>query len=222
MKICFALVLFLLVLNACGPKPKYTNRFESYDIVDKPQDTSVTISAFSLGVPNPARTTLLNLSEGGQAEFIRAIKEYSIENNKDFIETLGTVIKLDPQPPSILIDKTVFQRRIVFSIENTALGPADRIERVKITLCLKGNQNEPVFKDWNLFSSKYETIDLGALQYTQSNVFGLSVSGSIPLASPVELSANAQLSRDLQEAILLKDRRIVSTGQLNSQKAVVI
>ncbi|MGB7292168.1 MAG: hypothetical protein WBD99_08350 [Thermodesulfobacteriota bacterium] len=220
--IFLSLILLLSAITTCGPKSKYTNRFESYKIVEDPKATTVTISAFSLGVPNPARTTILSLSEKGQAEFIKAIKEHSKENKKDFIKTLGTVITLDPQPPSILLDRTVFKRRIVFSIENTSHGPADRIERVKVTLSLKENLNEPKLQNWDMFSSKYETIDLGTLQYKQSNVFGLSASGSIPLSSPVELSANAQLSRDLQETILLKDRRVVSTGQLTPKHAVVI
>lgn len=226
MKMSFVLVLSLFLLlsaiTACGPKSKYTNRFESYEIVENLKDTTVTITAFSLGVPNPARTTILSLSEKGQAEFIRAIMEYSKENKKDFMETLGSVIKLDPQPPSIILDRTIFKRRIVFSIENTSPGPADRIERVKIQLTLNKNKNNPVLKDWDMFSSKYETIDLGTLQYKQSNVFGITASGSVPLSSPVELSANAELSRDLQETILLKDRRIVSTGQLTPTQAIVI
>ncbi len=222
LNLIFSFSFILLAITACGPKSKYTNRFDDYKVVNDENNSSVTISSFSLGVPAPASTTLLNLGERGQAEFIRAVKEYSKENQKDFIEILGSIINVAPQPPSILVDKTIFKRRIVFSIENTSEGPADRIEKAKIILTLDKNQNKPEFKNWDMFSSKYETIDLGTLQYKQSNVFGLTASGSVPLSSPVELSANAELSRDLQETILLKDRRIVSTGQLKPNQATVI
>lgn len=217
----FVAVLFLSF--ACAPKPKYTNRFDSYTIENKSPSYSATITAFSLPVKDSSKsTTILNLSDRGQAAFIKAVKEYSDENKNDFIKTLASAIKPSSKPPSVILDKTEFSRRVVFSIENTSTWPADRIDRVKVTLSFPENINKPEFKSWDKFSSKYETVDLGSLTYTQSNSFSASVSGSIPISSPISIGGEASISRDLQEKLLLRDRRVVSTGQLTTKKAVII
>jgi len=131
MRTFILLNLSILFLFSCSPSPKLVNYYFSDTAVKLPNvyEPSVSYSVFSMPVPpkDTAKTTLLNLSEKGQAAFINTIGHKTGNELKEFIEALATPIKPKKISPTGNIIENEFERRLIFSFENESELPADRI-----------------------------------------------------------------------------------------------
>ncbi|MCH7519770.1 MAG: hypothetical protein IH964_12195 [Candidatus Dadabacteria bacterium] len=210
------------ILIGCMPQPKLTRRYNS-DLVNIPNhpqavNRGANLTVFSMDKPSSSSDTkLTNLSDHGQAALIEALKQTTDNNTKKLLAALGTPIK-PPRNNTGDIVTNVFERRLIFSIENLTLRPADRIQWVKVVLELpKGDAN---FKKWDKFASSYEKVDLGKLTFTQGNEFGLEV--GIPLPAGIQAGGSAKIKRDLEEELSLKQRYVAFTGTLTPKRASFI
>jgi hypothetical protein len=186
----------------------------------------VRLTAFCLDVPvASAQTTLLNLADRGQASLIRQLGAKSADAG-ELLANLGSPI-LFSQDPGGIVDLTVFERRVVFSIDDQLTGPADRITQARIRLTIMNPpQAQPppaqpakaLFKNWTQFATKYEKADLGSLKFTQTREIGLNVSGG----TIIQAGSQATASNALEENLQLTQRYVSFTGTLTPEAAELV
>jgi len=212
-----SVALGLGLLASCA-SPRLTKRYNTQTPAQVASGTiEARLSAFSLEVPSAsAKTTLLNLTEGGQSSLIEQLGKKS-KDAADLLAKLGAPIQ-GAKGPGREADRTVFTRRVVFSIDNVSQAPADRISTARISL---GELTPPArFKDWTQFATKYETADLGTLKFTQSRE--LDLNAALPAGAPFTGGAQAKGSNQLEENIKLSQRYISVTGALSPTTAELI
>jgi hypothetical protein len=129
-----ALVATLAILLSGCLTPKITRRYESKELTTATNPTyGPSLTAFATDVPVATpQTTLVSLSDGGQAALIRELGAKAADAD-DLIRLLGTPI-LGPKVPQGTVDLTVFERRVVLSVENRSTKPGDRLNRVVMIL----------------------------------------------------------------------------------------
>src|SRR5262249_50746182 len=151
---------------------KITKRYETRQLTTATNPTygpSLTVFATDVPVATP-QTTLVSLSERGQAALIRELSAKATDAN-DLIRLLGTPI---PRPKVLqgTVDLTVFERRVVLSVENRSTKPGDRLDRVAMILRPSGPAE---FVSWNQFVTRYQTINVGAVELTQNREAGIGL-----------------------------------------------
>ena len=227
-------VLYLTILAtlfySCAPRPVVTRRYRIQTQVPN-ASIAVRLTAFCLGVPvASAQTTLMNLADRGQASLIRELGAKSGDAG-DLLANLGSPIVFSEDPGGI-VDHTVFERRVVFSIDDQLPGPADRITQARIRLTIMNpppaqpvpaqpTEAQPAkaeFKNWTQFATKYEKADLGSLKFTQTREIGVNVSGG----TIVQAGSQATASNALEENLQLMQRYISVTGTLTPDAAELI
>lgn len=216
--LCLLLSLVAVISGCAGPM--LTKRYASMENVNlKPETIEAKLTAFSTGVPSiSAKTTLLYLSGRGQASFIRVLGRKSGKTD-EFLQSLGTPIRKQKTFQRIL-DHTTIKRRVVFSIDHWPItNPADRIRRAKIRLDNLTGRAE--FRSWTRFATKYETVNLGNMTFTEQSGTSLGITGG-PLGGLVGAAANAQRSQAFREAIPLTRRFVSVTGTLLPERAELI
>src|SRR5262252_1271091 len=156
MKSTALVATFAILLSGCLT-PKITRRYETRQLTTATNPTyGPSLTAFATDVPVATpQTTLVRLSDGGQAALIRELGAKATDAD-DLIRLLGTPI-LGPKVPQSTVDLTVFERRVVLSVENHSTKPGDRLNRVVMILkpSLPGE-----FGSWNQFVTRYQTINL--------------------------------------------------------------
>lgn len=212
-------LLALLCLISCSPKPELTKRYASFR-QDTGTSSLISVSGFSTSATqSTAKTTLSNLSDRGQAALVEALAAKAKDGDA-LIALLGKEIaakKKDTNFP----DHTVFTRRVVLSVQNESKLPPDRLTKVRLVLRFnKGDSLEPKFKSWDTFVTKYETIDIGTLSFTQTREMGADIGFAPPPISSIGINYNA--TNTLAENIALKRRYVTSSGILRSDEAEII
>jgi hypothetical protein len=212
----FSVALGLALLVSCA-SPRLTTRYASQVPVQLPAgEIQARLAAFSLDVPGAsAKTTLLSFSERGQASLIEQLGAKS-KDAAELLAKLGAPIK-ESKEPDREADRTVFKRRVVFSIDNVSPGPADRISTARIRLELDPPAH---FQDWTQFATKYETADLGSLKFTQNREVDLSA--TVTANSHATGGAQSKNSDQLEENLKLAQRYISVTGALSPAVAELI
>jgi uncharacterized protein (DUF2141 family) len=211
-----AAALGLVCLASCAG-PRLTRRYNTQVQVTVPAaQVEARLAAFSLDVPsNTAKTTLLNLSGRGQASLIGQLGAKS-KDAADLLARLGAPIE-GARARGGEVDRTVFARRVVFSIDDTSSGPADRISSARISLT---ELTPPArFIGWTQFATRYETADLGSLKFTQSRELALNAALS---ASQLTAGGQGKGSNQLEENLKLAQRYISVNGALSPFAAELI
>ena len=221
MKKIFFFTIVAISICACAA-PELTKRFKSAEWVAN-QDGLVDVEAFSIERPGQTTTaTLLSLSERGQAEFINTIGAKTT-TTKELLDTLGSSIGKKPAP-GLFLNNTEFKRRLVLStrrVPATNDFPGNRIHSLSCTL--SGLSGDLSFKSWELFSTKYENVDLGKITLDQSTEGSLNVNATSAEGSgdPVARGGSFSVSRNMNEEVSLRQRYIVLSGVLGEKQAVV-
>src|SRR5215475_5823508 len=212
-----ALVATLATLLSGCLTPKITRRYESRELTTATNPSyGPSLTAFATDVPVATpRTTLVSLSDGGQAALIRELSGKATDAN-DLIRLLGTPIPQQPKALQRTVDLTVFERRVVLSVENRSTKPGDRLERVAMILKPSGPGE---FVSWNQFVTRYQTIDLGTIEFTQNREAGIGLSAGPPTAT---VTGSAKEVQNLKETMNLSQRFVDVTGTLIPTEARVV
>jgi hypothetical protein len=130
------------------------------------------------------------------------------------MSALGSRIEMS----SDVSDRTKFKRRLVLSILNLSREPSTRIHSARFDLRLHSQAAE--FVSWENFASKYETVELGEMKFTQSFEAGIQGGPKNEATGGVTVSASGK--RGLEETIQLKRRYASFTGVLTKSRAVIL
>jgi hypothetical protein len=156
--------LIFVVISGCT-HTELTRRYKSKNFDTAPREY-VEVSAFVMKTPPaPHQSLLSQLNREGQAALTSKLAEWA-KNPDELYKALATSEKGQGGSEGT-IDKTVFNKRVVFSVEKETPGkekddltPADRINELKVTLNLKDSKNKASFADWDKFDTKWGTVDL--------------------------------------------------------------
>lgn len=216
-------LLFVPVIWSSCASTKLTRRYCSATTVSNGSEAElVRVSAFVLDVPpSPPKSFLLDLSPQAQSTLIGEIakKTASMESFLSSLQDVG----VKENGGGDIIDMTRFRKRVIFSVEkggdkfSERIGPADRIGELLIQMSIPAIAR---FHSWSRFETKYESIDLGKVSFTQGSQAGLSGT-MIPQTSllPATIPGTMAFNRSIVEEILLKQRYIAISGSLAPQDA---
>jgi hypothetical protein len=214
MKSAALITALALLLSGCL-EPKITKRYETRLLTtatDPAYGPSLTVFATDVPVATP-QTTLAGLSERGQAALIRELSAKAT-NADDLIRLLGTPIP-GPKVLERTLDLTVFERRVVLSVENRSTSPGDRLDRVAMIL----KPSSPgEFVSWNQFVTRYQTTNLGTIEFTQNRELAVGLNAGPPTAG---VTGSAKEVQNLKETLNLSQRFVDVTGTLTRWKHVV-
>ena len=218
----FICLVFVFGLVACTPKPQLTKRYSSivYDPASAGEVTlEMTISLFSINPPSPEQKpkTALDLSDRGQAEFIKLAG--SKVKNADELRT--AVFKPFKSPPSEEHDRsrTNLTRRLVFSLQKKSFRPADRIEEAVTTLLIGQGVK---FVSWNQFENRYKTIKPGSIELEQTNTTKVETSLSFPQVQELgDIALSQEFARRLKESENLEKDIVQFSAQLEDNRATL-
>lgn len=205
-----ALLVSAILANGCAStKPEVTKRFVSINPPVDGQDVSVKV--FVTSIPGSSRSIKISdLSDQGQASFIEELAKHA-KSGGDLVSLLGQPI-LPAKSASGEEDRTVFQRRLVISVENISQREGDRLADFHFFMGL--DENAAKFVSWDQFATRYETVNLGILKLTQGTEIGAEIGLAPPQISEVSaLGLSAKRTRNLEEAVSLT-QRYVTTGTL--------
>jgi hypothetical protein len=174
--------------------------------------------------PAPQHSLISQLTPDGQAALISKLAEWA-KSPDELYQALAASEKGRGGSEGT-IDKTVFNKRLVFSVEKEPPGkeednltPADRISELKVILELPGkgpkeekpketvkgkNEKEEIkeirpdaiFADWDKFDTRWGTVDLGTLQRTQHTTVGANLNVGPAAQVKVPVEGSANISRD--------------------------
>ena len=219
MKIRLIAICLVLVAAWSCAHPELTRRYHSRNFMAPPRSNCVIVSAFTMDVPGEKPSTLLaSLTPQGQQALIEGIAK-----NPSSGDLIQTIRNLDVRSRSPFIDKTVFNKRVVFSVTKTPPGLAqedltlaDRINTLRVTL----NSQKGVFDNWNKFETDYKTVDLGTIGRTQKVT--TSVEGSMGPAAqgriPGEIKGSIGTETGITETVPLRQQYIHLSGSINPDK----
>jgi hypothetical protein len=114
------------------------------------------------------------------------------------------------------MDLTVFERRLVFSVENRSPNPGDRLDRVAMILT---PSSPGKFVSWNQFVTKYQTTNLGTIEFTQNRQAGIELNAG---ASTGGVKGSASAVENLKETLNLSRRFVDVTGTLTPTEARIV
>jgi hypothetical protein len=214
------LTVAVMMLTSCT-SPQITRRYASATLPDEPTGHDVvTLSLFAMDVPvASAQTTLLSLGERAQAALIRELSA-KVNDAPSLLHALASPIA-KPASQQGILDRTVVDRRVVMSIDNRAFSPATRIHKAATILSLKETTAD--FTRWSQFATKYQTVNLGSVKFTQASEFSLGVKAALPQipASP-EVTGSATATRSLEENLNINQRFVEATGVLTAKEARLV
>jgi len=146
-----ALFLMLLIIGGCT-HTELTRRYKSKNYAKAPPSKEyVQVSAFVMTPPPPPQQTLLSqiTTPEGQAALISKMSKWA-KTPEELYKAL-VVSKKGPEGSEGNMDKTVFTKRVVFSVERIPPGkepddltPADRISSLKVTLKLPEDEEHGI------------------------------------------------------------------------------
>ncbi len=168
-------IIFTLIAG-CNYSGKLTKRYYNKRLEPKPIDnitTHVDVNAYVIekeAPPSFKPKTIFDLTEKGQQEVIRQAGINDTTNDK-LMSSLSLPLSSKPSNEIDFIDYTKVEKRIIVTLQNLSHMPADRIGKVKVELKI-----DPEFKilSCNRLTTEYQSIDLGKLNYSNSNQFEIS------------------------------------------------
>ena len=225
-----ALLLALPVLTACGlvpREPELVKRWDRYAVADTTGLVRVTV--FTARSPaSDAPSALSELSRSAQATYVRAMADRT-STAAELRASLAAPIAV-PGEPVGQVDRTVFRRRLVISIERT--GPAGgreredlsrvaRVARTRIAMGLPDGRAR--FTTWDRFATRWDTVELGTMTLSRS----AELEGDLaPLPGPRiegagDVGLSASLGAKLDESLSLRERPL-SSGILHPDSMILL
>ena len=222
-KFATALVLTVAVMMSTScTSPQITRRYASAILPEELTGSDVVdLSLFSMNVPVAStQTTLISLGERAQAALIKELSA-KVKDAPSLLHALASPIA-KPVSQQAILDRTVVERRVVISIENRAFSPATRIQKASTILSLP-KETAADFTSWSQFATKYQTVNLGSVKFTQGSEFSLGVKAALPQipASP-EVTGSAKATRSLEESLNFNQRFVEATGVLTPKEARLV
>jgi hypothetical protein len=213
------LIAVVLVLSACTT-PQLTRRYASLEGEGGSgcETPAVTLSTFVMDPERSVAPATAALTDRGQEALIAGLTTKSA-NSADLLRAVGSPALAEDR--AVTIERSRFKRRIIATIAGAGFGPADRLQRVAIQLELV-EPGDVRFVSWDKLVTKYETIDLGKLRFTQGSTLDANadiVTGTKVLPSIGVAYKNTQT---LDEEIQLRRRWNAATGELSDARARLV
>lgn len=220
MRAILAALAAAAVASACVPPrvtPAVTRRY-AHRQFGRDTAHSVTLTAFTIPVPAAAASAngITTLAPEAQAEVVKAVAGHT-STPASLTEAIGLPIG-GAGGAAPFVDLTRVSRRLVFSVENRSLGPADRVSLARISIHPQG---EAAFRGWNRIENRYEQVDLGKLNLTRGVTNTGEIGATVPflsLAPKVSTSATSSLVED----VALTQRYAALTGAMTEREAVLL
>lgn len=225
-----ALLLALPLLAGCGlfsPEPELLKRWDRYTVADTTGLMRVTV--FTARSPaSDAPSALADLSRSAQATFVRAMADRTT-TVAGLQDALASPLA-SPGASDGEVDRTVFRRRLVISVERTGpvgareeegLSRKARVARSRIALGLRGDRAR--FTSWDRFVTRWDTVELGTMSRTRSVDLGGDVEllPGTPIDEAGEVGLSASLGSQLDESLTLSERH-VSNGILRPDSMILL
>ncbi len=229
----------LIVISAlcfsCG-SGHLTRRYKSLESIknDDIIKNNITVGAYFLETaktPSTPPKTIFDLSPKGQNSLISEISKKE-ESSSSLIKKLGTSLSLKSQKNVRIIDRTIVKKQVVLSVSNNSHMPANRISKINITLDLG---DDIKLLSCNKIATSYETLDLGKLNYSNTNQ--ASLTGNISSATGAEkalatddktnsktssngagLTGTVSASNTFSEEVMLRQRRVALNVSISDNK----
>lgn len=207
-----------LAATACA-KPTLTRRYQTLtppESVAQSAPGPVELTASVFPVEPPAPRTIFDLGTDGQAALITAL---AAQGGGSLPGALASPIV---RGQTGVVDRTTVNRRVVLSVSTTHAGLADRLDYASIVLELP--KNAPArFSAWNQLATKFETVDVGKLTFSQKDSLSSGLEGILPGISEItKATAGATRERIMGEEVLLRQRYVAITGSLVPTTAKVV
>ena len=178
--------------------------------------------------------TVFDLSPKGQAALISVLSEKDTSSTK-FLEALQQPLSSKKKNVPQILDYSKFEKRIIISVRNNGIMPADRITKINISLDFG---DKAKILSCNNLVTDYRDIDLAKLNYSTSQSAELNGNTSISDTSEsTDLSkadsdisnnttsnsgygVNAKLTanRSFSEEVLLKQRVVALNAAIYDNK----
>jgi hypothetical protein len=202
-------------LAACAPA--ITKRYRTVAGTLGPAVVTVSGSTFAIDPAGPK--TIFDLGAEGQAALVEAVAA----KVEDPASLTGTIAAPIARPPSSGIhDLTTLSRRVVLSINAKHDGLADRLDYCAVTLRMAAG-GAARFKTWNQLTTRFESIDLGKMNFTQKGTLSAGLEGTAPGSTEIsKATLGATAERSLAEEVILRQRYVASSGVLTDTEAKVI
>lgn len=199
-------------------EPVVLRRYAAHRVVPD-SASSVRITVFALPVPaGPSTATVLtSLSPEAQAEMVKAMAERTGGDARALVQALALPIREASSTPSFQ-DRTRISRRLVFSLDHSSRGAADRISDARIIV---RPVNGSRFVSWNRIENPRETVDVGKLSVSRERNAGAELGLALPFLSAAP-SLSASAATTLQEEMVLRRQRTPLTGTLTATEAVLL
>ena len=170
----------IILLVSCYPKAELTKRYKSFILSENDSIIKkyIEVNAYLIEkdkVEKPKPKTIFDLSPQGQAALIREIS-YKETGTDKLLAALKNNLSSKTTNSDDIIDDSQFERRIVLSIKNTSHIPADRIQRITITLFI---DTIVQMKSCDKLTTAYQTLDLGKTNYTSTQNAEITGNASI-------------------------------------------
>lgn len=213
----------MISLTACTSFRRY-NSYAKTGVDNELADVSLFGSKLSQAEPLNKSKSLWDLSADAQSQFIKILNS-RYPDNQEFLNSLSFWYLKDDKE-LLIKDYTKMDLRLVFSVSKMRdytktksftrprLSAADRIEYIKISLVLKDPGVS--FKNWNMYSTEYGSLDIGDVSFSRS--LDITASAAIPLrmsGSGTASTKEAGTTLSRKEDQLLKYRYIKLNGRLN-------
>jgi hypothetical protein len=228
-----ATCFIIITLCGCATDAKLLRH---YDQVKSTTETTsyprpLEITVFSTQ-PKIERSSafISGLSERGQAELIRAVRE---KNSKSDQEKTDLITYLTEPPTSKSkacewANMSSFTRRLAISLVGELNKPADRMDRIEFKFVL-ANESAASFESWDRFDSLYGSFNAGTATFTQSDKLnfgrGIENTKNLPNAAGSTLSLvniGGETSDLYSESIAYGLRRLNIGGALRDKEARII
>jgi hypothetical protein len=221
------LVAAVMLSTSCT-SPQLTRRYAAAEFPPgETASTEVALSLFAMDVPAAStQTTVLSLGERAQAALIKELST-KVTDARALLNALASPIT-KPTPPERVIDRTIVDRRVIMSIDNQSLRPSTRIHKATIILSLEtpagatSSVTPAAFKSWSQFTTKYQTVNLGSVTFTQGNEVGLGVKAAPPQIPTLEGTGQVRATRNMEESLSIHPRYVETTGVLTPKEARLV
>ena len=203
--------------SAACASPVITKRYDSLALTPPAvAANAITIAGSAFPIDPAGPKLLFDLSGEGQAALIQAVA--SKLDGGSLHSAIAAPIR--GGGGSGVEDFTTISRRVVISLEANHPGLADRLDRASITLTL---EPKATFKSWNQLATRFETIDLGKMNYTQKDSLSAGLESAAPGSSEIsKATLSASTERSLAEEVLLKQRYVANMGVLTPAEARIV
>jgi len=229
MKRSFLIAIGTLGICACSPNPKLLRHYDTLKrtAIENP---ALKLSAFAVAPKsNPSANMISQLSERGQAEFIKSLLARMVPDAepKDLLALLSEPYKAEERGCA-WADKTNVTRRVAFTLSGDVVKPADRVDSVTVSLSLDP-ASKVNFVSWDRFDSAYASFNVGTASFKQSRKLTLNRdetnTRSLPMSGGSDvnlLKLGGEMSDELNESAAYSLRRLSLGGALSKHRAELI